>query len=158
MKLAVLFSLAALAAAAFTAAAPGSSPRGGAACTFATLPRAAAAGEQSLYGHISSIRRTNGHYVLRFDPALLLTGMTASRAALEDTGSSDVPNDNYTLDESHRLLVFPLPASAKVTVIRHGTCSTATTVARLARSIPAAGFWIKIRNDTVRSIDQQYHP
>jgi hypothetical protein len=154
----MLLSLAALAAAAFTAAAPGSSPRGRAACTFATLPRAAAAGEQSLYGHISSIRRTNGHFVLRFDPAFLLTGMAASRAALEDTGSADVPNDNYTVDESHRLLVFPVPASAKVTVIRRGTCSTATTVARLARSIPAAGFWIKIRNDTVQSIDQQYHP
>jgi hypothetical protein len=159
MKLATLAALAFLLAAVFTAAAPGSSPSGRAACNFATLPRAAAAGEQSLYGRIGSLRRSNGHYVLRFDPAFLLTGMTANRAALEDTGSSDVPNDNYTVDESHRLLVFPVPASAKVTVLTHATCSTATTVARLARSVrPTQRFWIQIHNGTVRSIDEQYHP
>ncbi len=127
-------------------------------CSFASLPPAARAGEQSLYGHIKSLRRSGSRFVLRFDPAWLLTGLTATRAALEDTGSGDVPNDVYTRDESHRLLTYLVPAGARATVLTHGTCSTATTVARLARSVPPAGFWIRLRNDSVRSIDQQYHP
>ena len=128
-------------------------------CTFATLPRATPAGQQSLYGHISSLTRKGNHYVLRFDPAWLLSGVTASRAALEDTGSADVPNDTYTRDETHKLLTFLVPASAHVTVLAHATCSTQTTVAKLAKSAtPRRRFWIRVRIDTVRSVDEQYHP
>ena len=128
------------------------------ACTFVTLPRAASAGEQTLYGHVKRLVRKGRRYELRFDPAWLLTGVTATRAALEDTGSGDVPNDVYTRDESHRPLTYLVPATARVTVLTHGTCSTRTTVARLARSVPPAGFWIRARGDRVDSIDQQYHP
>ena len=128
-------------------------------CTFATLPRATPAGQQSLYGHISSLTRRGDHYVLRFDPAWLLSGVTASRAALEDTGSGDVPNDTYARDETHKLLTFLVPASAHVTLLTHSTCSTPTTVARLAKSTsPHRRFWIRVRIDTVNSIDEQYHP
>src|SRR5262249_22242616 len=35
-------------------------------CAFVTLPRATPAGQQSLYGHISSFTRKGNHYVLRF--------------------------------------------------------------------------------------------
>jgi hypothetical protein len=128
-------------------------------CTFATLPRATAAGQQSLFGHISSLTRRGNRYVLRFDPAWLLSGVTASRAALEDTGSSDVPNDTYTRDETQKLLTFLVPAGVNVTVLTHSTCSTRTTVAKLAKSAtPRRRFWIGVRNDTVRSVDEQYHP
>jgi hypothetical protein len=128
-------------------------------CTFATLPRATPAGQQSLFGHISSLTRRGNRYVLRFDPAWLLSGVTASRAALEDTGSSDVPNDTYTRDETHKLLTFLVPAGVNVTVLTHSTCSTRTTVAKLAKSAtPRRRFWIGVRNDTVRSVDEQYHP
>jgi hypothetical protein len=75
-----------------------------------------------------------------------------------DTGSSDVPNDTYTRDESHRLLTYLVPATADVTVLEHSACTARTTVARLARSVPSAAFWIRVRMDTVRSLDQQYHP
>jgi hypothetical protein len=128
-------------------------------CTFATLPRATPAGQQSLYGHINSLTRKGNHYLLRFDPAWLLSGVTASRAALEDTGSGDVPNDTYTRDETHKLLTFLVPANARVTVLTHVTCSTRITVAKLAKSAsPHRRFWIQVRIDTVRSIDEQYHP
>jgi hypothetical protein len=128
-------------------------------CTFATLPRATPAGQQSLYGHISSLTRRGNHFVLRFDPAWLLSGATASRAALEDTESSDVPNDTYARDETHKLLTFLVPVSAHVTVLTHSTCSTPTTVAKLAKSTtPRRRFWIRVRIDTVRSVDEQYHP
>jgi hypothetical protein len=128
-------------------------------CEFATLPRATPAGQQSLYGHISSLRRKGDHYLLRFDPAWLLSGLTASRASLADTGSADVPNDTYTRDEAHKVLRFVVRAHAQVTVLTHATCSTRTTVAKFAGSAtPSRRFWIQVRSDTVRSIDEQYHP
>jgi hypothetical protein len=138
---------------------PAFAPAAKRSCTFATLPRATPAGQQSIYGHISSLTRKGNHYVLRFDPAWLLSGLTAKRAALEDTGSGDVPNDTYTRDEAHKLLTFLVPASAQVSVLTHATCSTRTTVAKLMRSpTPRRRFWIQVRIDTVRSIDEQYHP
>ena len=138
---------------------PTRASRANAGCEFATLPRATPAGQQSLYGHISSLRRKGDHYVLRFDPAWLLSGLTASRASLADTGSADVPNDTYTRDETHKMLAFLVRADAQATVLTHATCSTRTTVAKLARSAtPSRRFWIHVRNDIVRSIDEQYHP
>jgi hypothetical protein len=138
---------------------PAAMPAAKRACTFETLPRATPAGQQSLYGHISSLSRKGNHYLLRFDPALLLSGLTASRASLADTGSADVPNDTYTRDETHKLLTFLVSASARVTVLAHATCSTRTTVARLVTSTARSRrFWIQVRIDTVRSIDEQYHP
>jgi hypothetical protein len=122
------------------------------------LPPAAAAGEFTMYGHIKSLTRRGARFELRFDPAWWLTGATAGQASFEDTGSRDVPNDYYVLEEGHRLLTFLVPANAHVTVLRHGTCTTPITVARLARSIPPDGFWIRVRIDTVRSLDQQYRP
>ncbi|MGB2954111.1 MAG: hypothetical protein WBB74_12080 [Gaiellaceae bacterium] len=156
---AVAIVVAAVSGSSRLAAAPPSSPEvAKPACTFASLPRATSVGEQALYGHIKSLTRKGRRFVLRFDPAWQLSGVTASRAALEDTGSSEVPNDTYTRDESHRLLTYLVPATAHVTVLTHATCSTSTTVAKLAKSVPPAGFWIRVRIDTVRSIDQQYHP
>jgi hypothetical protein len=157
-SLSIIAVAAAVVAAIAAASHPASAPAAKRTCTFATLPRAASAGQQSLYGHIKSLVRKGQRFELRFDPAWLLTGSTAARAKLEDTGSSDVPNDTYTRDESHKLLTYRVPSSALVTVLRHTTCSTRVTVARLARSVPSAGFWISVRNDTARSIDQQYHP
>jgi hypothetical protein len=62
-------------------------------------------------------------------------------------------------DGMHKLLTFLVPASARVTVLTHATCSTRTTVARLASSTtPRRRFWIQVRIDSVRSIDEQYHP
>jgi hypothetical protein len=153
--LAVVAGVSAASATSRTALTPAAKPG----CTFATLPRATSAGQQSLYGHISSLTRKGDHYLLRFDPAWLLSGVTASRASLADTGSADVPNDTYTRDETHKLLTFLVPSGARVTVLAHSTCSTRTTIAKLAKSTtPRRRFWIQVRIDTVRSIDEQYHP
>src|SRR2546423_127685 len=80
-------------------------------------PPAAPAREQVLYGPVKSLTRKGGRFELRFDPAWWLTGLAAKRAALEDTGSSEVPNDYYIVEEGHRLLTFPVAASAGVTVV-----------------------------------------
>lgn len=126
---------------------------------------------QIQFGHIKSLKRSEGDYVLRFDPAQYLTGVTASDAMLEDTGSSDVANDNYVVDEGHRLFTYKVPADAHVTVLADGVEGSPITVAQLAKLVKGkdplgqplfepleTGVWILIEIDTVRAIDQQYVP
>ena len=126
---------------------------------------------QVQFGHIASLERREGEYVLRFDPAQYLTGVTASDAALKDTGSSDVPNDNYVVDEGHRLFTYRVPSGARVTVLLEGVEASPITVAQLAKLVRGGdplghplfepletGVWILVEADTVRSIDQQYVP
>ena len=139
---------------------------------FVLLPPAAPAGQMTLYGHVKALTRKGGRYVLRFDPAWFTSGITASRAKLEDTGSSDVPNDNYVIEEGHRLLTYLVPMTAHVTVLTNngsGISSTPITVSELARIVNGgkhrklfeplqSGVWIRVRIDTVRSLDQQYQP
>jgi hypothetical protein len=137
------------------------------------LPPAAPAGQYTLFGHIKQLTRKGGRYELRFDPAWFTSGLTASRAKLEDTGSSEVPNDNYRIEEGHRLLTYILPAGARVTVLtNHGTRgigNTPISVAELSRIVNggphrklfeplASGVWIRVRIDTIRELDQQYQP
>jgi hypothetical protein len=123
------------------------------------------------YGYIRSLKRKGATFELRFDPAWLLTGKTANQAALEDTGSSDVPNDNYVVNESTRAYTFLVSPSAHVTVLKEGVNGSPITVGQLAQlanggnPFPkplfepiSTGFWISIRNDTVGSLEQQYHP
>jgi len=130
----------------------------------------------ALYGHIKSLTRTGDHFELRFDPAWFLSGVTASRAKLEDTGSSEVPNDNYVVEEGHRLLTYLVPASAEITVLSRtgeipgaGFPSTVITASELAQLVDGkepvklaepleSGFWIHAKIDTVCSLQQQYRP
>ena len=132
------------------------------------------------YGHIKSLSRKGARYVLRFDPALWLSGITAQRAAVEDKAirpGEAVPNDYYIVDESHRLLTYLVPATARVTVLTaHGRVTafgaTPVSVAELAQLLkgkhprrlrltePEAGFWLRIvtSSGTVTALDQQYQP
>jgi hypothetical protein len=140
---------------------------------FLLLPPAAPAGQMVLYGHVKKLTPTGGHYLLGFDPAWLTSGYTASRAHKEDTGSSEVPNDNYTVEEGHRLLWYILPAGARVTVLTNqgtkGISATPIPVAELSRIVNGgqhrklfepldSGVWIRVHNDTVKELDQQYKP
>jgi hypothetical protein len=133
-----------------------------------------APGTTVLFGHAESLVRRGAAYRLRFDPALLLTGETANVAAAEDGAvppGEPVPNDNYVVDEGHRLYTYTVPADARVTVLKTSPTSAPITVAQLAELVAGrnplprplfepitTGFWITVRIDTVRSIDQQYHP
>jgi hypothetical protein len=126
------------------------------------LPRATSAGQMTLFGHIKLLKPAGPRFELRFDPAWWLTGVTAQRAK----GSTDVPNDYYILDESHRLLTYVVRANAHVTVLTAGTNTRAITVARLADRVKSgktksAGFWIQVGDkypSPVLSLDQQYQP
>lgn len=146
----------------------------------AQLPPAAPAGQLVFYGHIKSLTPSGKRYVLRFDPAWLLEGTTAQQAAVADgvlSPGEPMPNDNYTRDESHKLLTFVVPRTARVTVLTtggtKGIANTPVTVAEFVKilegknprhralfagSQKAWGYWARVRIDTVRALDAQYHP
>lgn len=131
-------------------------------------------GEIVQFGYIKSMKRKSSGYELRFDPAWFLSGMTANTAAAEDGAvepGEPVPNDNYVVDEGHRLLTYRVAANAHVTVLSKGVSGTPVTVAQLAQLVNGknpfsrplfepltTGFWILVNIDTVRSLDQQYRP
>jgi hypothetical protein len=137
---------------------------------------AAAACGDRIFGHISSLTTRAGGDELRFDPAWFTTGLTANTAAAEDGAvapGQPVPNDNYVVDEGHRLLTYLLPADARVTVLTRGgegpLGETSITVSELERIVNGgshrplfepldSGVWIRVNGDTVCSLDQQYRP
>lgn len=129
----------------------------------------------SEFGYIRSLTRTGNRFELRFDPAWFLSGATANTAASEDgvvEPGQPVPNDNYILDEGHRLLTYSVPATAHVTVLTNsaaggGPTATPVTVSQLAQIVHGksdlklfepitTGFWIAVNVDTVRALDQEY--
>jgi hypothetical protein len=128
------------------------------------------------FGHIKSLKRKANGYEMRFDPAWYLSGVTANTAAAEDGAvppGQPVPNDNYRLDEGHRLLMYLVPEDAHVTVLtRHGEGSLGETTIPVSELVNivnggqhrplfeplTTGVWIRYHIDTVRSIDQQYQP
>jgi hypothetical protein len=135
--------------------------------------------ELLLYGHIRSLTRVGARYQLRFDPAWWLSGTTANRAAAEDgriPPGDVVPNDYYVRDETHRLLTYRVPPTARATVITYGgppgLRSTRIPVSELTQIVKGRnpkrrrlfsprnhlGFWIRVATDTVRALDQQYQP
>jgi hypothetical protein len=139
-----------------------------------TVTPAARSNEIAQFGYVKSLERKGSGYEMRFDPALMLSGETANVAAAEDgaiAAGQPVPNDNYVLDEGHRLLTYQIPANAHVTALTKGVAGSPITVAQLAQLVRGenpfgkplfepitTGFWIRVDIDTVRSLDQQYHP
>lgn len=131
-------------------------------------------GEIVQFGYIKSLTRKGNGFEMRFDPAWLLSGVTANTAAAEDGAvepGQPVPNDNYRLNEGHRLLTYLVPATAHVTVLAKGVSGTPISVSELAQLVKGVnpfdrplfepittGFWILVNIDTARTIDQQYIP
>jgi hypothetical protein len=129
------------------------------------------------YAHVKSLKRAGGSYLMRVDPALWLSGITAYHAAVADKAiqpGDAVANDYYIRDPDHRLLTYKVPSNARVTVMTRaggqGPIPVSTiSVAELARVVqgkstkhellePKAGFWLRISIDKVLSLDQQYQP
>ena len=139
------------------------------------LPRATRAGEQTLWGRSKALTRKGGRWEMKFDPGLLLFGAAAEQAAFEDTGSRDVPNDSYTVEESHRLYTYVVSSGASVTVLTAALKPTTVDVPEFAQILRGmnpkhrplfgqpkrSGFWIRVGTkypNPVVSIDEQYHP
>ena len=132
---------------------------------------------ERIFGHIASLGKRGGRYEMRFDPAWFTSGVTANTAAAEDgvvEPGEPVPNDNYRIDEGHRLLTYLVSPTAHVTVLTRngdpaGFGATPITVSELAQLVRgempvelfeplATGVWLRVRNDTACAIDQQYLP
>jgi hypothetical protein len=130
-----------------------------------------------IFGHIASLERKNGRYEMRFDPAWFTSGVTANTAAAEDgvvEPGEPVPNDNYRIDEGHRLLTYLVAPTAHVTVLTRngdpaGFGATSITVSELSQLVKGqkpvelfeslhTGVWIRVHIDTACAIDQQYQP
>jgi len=130
-----------------------------------------------IFGHVESLESRGADFRLRFDPAFFTSGETANAAAAEDGAvepGQPVPNDNYVVDESHRLLTYLVPADTPVTILtRDGDPqqlgATPSTVAELGRIVNGgdhrdlsepleSGIWIRVHIDSICSIDQQYRP
>ena len=130
------------------------------------------------YGYVRAISKSGGMYRVRFDPAIWLSGETASRAARADGAigpGEPVPNDYYIRNESRRLLTYRVPRTARVTVLTNegrGPRETRITVAELAQivkgrnpkhrslydTLNSLGYWLRTTVDTVVSLQQQYQP
>jgi hypothetical protein len=129
------------------------------------------------FGYVRALTKKGSRWELRFDPALWLSGVTANRAAVEDRvllPGENVPNDYYIRNDRPRAITFLVPASAKATVLtnRRTIRSTRVPLAELAAIVQGRnpkrralmdlgnqlGYWISVRLDTVRSLDQQYQP
>ena len=160
-----------LAAAAIAAAAASVVSRPTAAPASSAVPAERPAG--LFYGHIRSMTRTGRRFEMRFDPAWWLTGVAAQRAALEDTGSGDVPNDYYIVEEGHRLLTVVVSSTARVDVLTGAAQHARISTAELAQIVNGrnprhrrlferrAGFWIRIGEqypNPAVSLFQQYQP
>ncbi len=134
-----------------------------------------ATGDQRLYGKVKSLVRKGDHYELRFDPAWFLSGITANVAQAEDQGTPCQPsacppvaNDNYVVDEGHRVLTYIVPVGVRGTVLTKGGSNggpfpaTSITAMQLAKLVAgksslklfeplSTGVWILVHGDTVRS-------
>ena len=129
------------------------------------------------YGYVRSLVPSGSRYLLRFDPALWLSGQTANRAAIEDgviAPGDAVPNDYYIRNESKKQLAYTVLPGARVTVVTNsasgGLRTTRIAVSELAaiaagrnpkkRNLyaPSLGYWIRIAGDRVTRLDQQYQP
>jgi hypothetical protein len=128
-----------------------------------------------IFGHIDSLEARGNEFVLQFDPAWFTSGTTANVAAAEDGAvepGEPVPNDNYVVEEGHRLLRYAVPASARVTVLTRGgigPLATPITVAELERIVNGgphrplfepldSGVWHRAHVDRACSLEQQYRP
>ena len=134
--------------------------------------------EMVIYGHIKSLIRKGSRFELGFDPAWLLFGVTAERAAVQDKvlqPGQPVPNDSYTVEAGHRLLTFVVFPDAHVSVLNKGLRPTAISVSELAQIIRgknprhrslfdpsnSSAFWLRVGDkypSPAVSLSQQYHP
>jgi hypothetical protein len=140
-----------------------------AALYFTKSTTAAPCGDQRFFGHIRSLSSKGDHVELRFDPAVLTTGVTASDAA--GSPGQPVANDVLVVDESHRTFLYLMAPNAHVTVLtpEAEVDGAPISVGALAELVAGkqpvklyepldSGVWIRVRVDTVCSLEQQYRP
>jgi hypothetical protein len=125
------------------------------------------------------MKQSGDGYLMQFDPAWYLSGITANVAAAQDehvacapAKCEPVPNDHHIVDETHRALTFSVSADTRGSVLTQKNysltgmqISAAELAAILAGTSPlklleplASGVWITVHIGTVTSFEQQYQP
>jgi hypothetical protein len=136
-----------------------------------------ARGDTVYVGHVVAMTRDGSGYLVRFDPQFDLVGITANAAAAEDqhvkcapSRCASVPNDVYSVDETHRAYTFVMPATTKGTVLTstHTVDGEPVTAQQLAAIVAGhgmklfepleSGVSITVHVDTITSFAQQYRP
>ncbi|HEY3961313.1 MAG TPA: hypothetical protein VGL84_02195 [Gaiellaceae bacterium] len=142
-----------------------------------TVTGALPVADQSFYGTIVSMTPDRGGgYLMRFDPAWFLSGVTANVLYAEDQHKTcapraceGVPDDYAVLEGGHRALTFLVPAGTRGTVLVHGVQGKTVSVVDLAKYVRqgfhakifeplVSGVWIQVHIDTVSAFRQQYRP
>ena len=141
----------------------------------ASMPLFSPPTQITMFGYVTSITPKGSSYLVKFDPALWLEGLTASYAAADDgqgKAGQPVPNDYYIRNPDHKLLTFKLPASTHVTILVN-LQTTKSSVKQLASLLKGKngcgtkyqlgspcrlGFWLRYKIDTVQALDQQFQP
>jgi hypothetical protein len=135
-------------------------------------------GDQTYYGYVVSLKKSGNGYLMQFNPAWFLSGITANVAAAQDqhiacapAKCEPVPNDHYYVDESKRTLTFSVGPDVHGYVltpkeyfngVQVGISDLAGIVAgtspiKLFEPLDS-GVWITVHIDTVTSFKQQYRP
>jgi hypothetical protein len=161
-------------------AAVGLALAGGIAAVAATVasPIAAPPVVVTQFGYIKSLALRGGSYQLKLNPAFFLQGETANAAAVaagELKPGQTVPDDYFIVRVPARtILTYRVPPGTPVTVLTINSRSTKITVRQLAQILRGTsplkpklmdrgpkfflGYWLRIKFDTVISIDQQFQP
>jgi hypothetical protein len=144
--------------------------------TVVATPSPMTTGKQWLHGQIRFVKREGDHYLLGLDPSWFLSGVAANVAQAEDQHTTCAPsacppvaNDNYVVDESHRVYTYLLPAGAQGTVLVTSSNHRTITASQLASLVAGkstlklyeplqSGVWVLVHIDTVQSFAQQYVP
>lgn len=129
-------------------------------------------------GHVVSMSRSGGGYLVRFDPEFDVVGITANVAAAQDLHMrcaprrcQPVPNDVYRVDETHRAYTFVMPVTTRGTVLTpmHNVDGESITATQLAAIVGGrsrmtlfeplqSGVQITVRVDTITHFAQLYRP
>jgi type II secretory pathway pseudopilin PulG len=164
-KIATLESQAALNAARDAANAPAQAETATATTPDAT-PQKAPVKTITKYGYFTSGKMSNGIVTFKVDYADFLTGDKAAAAATAAGEESPPPNDYYISNTSSKLRTFKVAKSAKFKVA--GTTPDETVTLSRGEFLDAiinntdgatdAGYWIKIKGDTITSAEEQWTP
>jgi hypothetical protein len=128
-------------------------------------------------GHIASMSAAGDGYLVQFDPQFDFTGVTANVAAARDQhvrcaprSCASVPNDVYSVDETHRAYTFLMRTSTSGTVLTDGSNLNGTRISAVQLAAIVAGGGMKlyeplesgvkitVRNDTITTFAQQFRP
>jgi len=120
------------------------------------------------FAFVKSVTKVGGKVLLRVDPALFLTGISAEVAASDDGTEA---YDFYIRNSDHKLVTFTLGAGAKIWVVsnKNGQLSKSEVAIETLELIakgkkpaggysPSFGWWLTVKGDTVTGLFQQYTP